>query len=156
MKNRLIIKTIHIKFNDFINFSKIKKNNDDFNYATFDFSQISVKDLITHKTIDISFSEMIDEVKKSMNIDNDEIDQNVKNDEESVFLKSCNENLVRDFANIKINQSSEQLSRSTFIFQSIASNRFSKNIFKLNYVKFNDLNYKFQNRNDRKKMQSKK
>ena len=108
MKNRSVIKTTHVKFDNFINFSKIKKNNDDFNYATLNFSQISEKDLITHKTIDILFFEIIDEIEKSMKIDNDEIDQNVKNDEKSVFSKSHNENLARDFADMKINQSSKQ------------------------------------------------
>ena len=126
VKNWSVIKTTYVEFNVFINFSEIQKDNDDFNYATFDFLQINEKNLITHETIDISFSEMIDEVEKSMKIDADEIDQNVKNDKKSVSSKSRNENLVRDFADMKINQLSKQSDQSTFTFQLIASNRFSK------------------------------
>ena len=151
VKNQLIIKTIHVEFDDFINFSKIEKDSDGFNYATFDFSQINEKDLITHKTIDISFFEMIDEIEKSIKIDDDEIDQNVKSDEESVFSKSRDENLIWNFADMKINQSLKQSNQSTFTFQSTASNRFLKNISKLNYAKLNDSDYKFRNRDDRKK-----
>ena len=40
------------------------------------------------------------------------------------FLKLRNKNLIQKFADMKINQSSEQLNQSTFIFQSTASNRF--------------------------------
>ena len=156
MKNRSIIKMIYVEFNDFTNFSKIKKINDDFNYATFDFSQINKKDLITYKTIDISFFEIIDEIEKSIKIDDDEIDQNVKNEKKSIFSKSRDENLIRNFADMKINQSSEQSDQSTFTFQSIVLNRFSKNIFKSNYVKLNNSNYKFQNRDNRKKNAVKK
>ena len=103
VKNRSIIKTIYVKFDDFTSFSEIEKNNDDFNYATFDFLQISEKDLIIHETINILFSEMIDEVEKSMKIDNDKIDQNIENDEKSVSLKLLDKNLIRDFADMKIN-----------------------------------------------------
>ena len=156
VKNRSVIRTIHVEFDDFTNFSEIDKNSDDFNYATFNFSQTSEKDLITHKTTDISFFEMVDEIGKSMKIDDDEIDQNVKSDEESVFSKSRNKDLVRNFADMKINQSSEQSDQSTFTFQSTASDRFSRNISKPNYVKLNDSDYKFRDRDDRKKMQSKK
>ena len=104
MKNRSVIKTIYVKFDDFISFSEIEKNSNNFNYATLNFLQINEKDLITYETINILFSEMIDEIEKSMKIDNDKIDQNVESDEKSVFLKLRNENLVRNFADMKINQ----------------------------------------------------
>ena len=87
MKNRSVIKTTHVEFNDFISFSEIEKNSDNFNYATFDFLQISEKNLITHKITDISFSEMINEIEKSIKINNDKIDQNVKSDKKSVFFE---------------------------------------------------------------------
>ena len=104
-----------------------------------------MKQLIFH------FFEMIDEVEKSMKINDDKIDQNAENDEKSVFSKLRDEDLIRNFADMKINQSSEQSNQSTFTFQSTALNRFSKNIFKLNYVKLNDSDYKSRDRDDRKK-----
>ena len=156
MKNRSVIRTTHVEFDDFTNSSKIRRNSDDFNYATLDFSQISEKDLIKYEIIDISFSEMIDEVGKSMKIDDNEVDQNVENDKKSIFSKSRDKNLARNFADMKINQSSEQLNQSTFIFQSIASNNFLRNIFRPNYVKLNNSDYKLRNRDDRKKNAIKK
>ena len=156
VKNRSVIKTTHVEFDDFTSSSEIEKNSDDFNYATLDFSQISEKNLTSHETIDISFFEIIDGVEKSMKIDDDEIDQNVENDEKSVSSKSRDKDLVQDFADMKINQSSEQSNQSTFTFQSTASNRFSRNIFKSNYAKLNDSDYKFQDRDDRKKNAVKK
>ena len=120
------------------------------------FHKLMKKNLITHETTDISFFEMINEIEESIKIDNDEIDQNVKSDEKSFFSKSRNEDLARDFADIKINQLSKQLNQSTFTFQLIASNCFSKNIFKSNYVKLNNLNYKSRDRDDRRKNAVKK
>ena len=151
VKNRSVIRTVHVEFDDFTSFSEIEKNSDDFNYATLDFSQTSEKDLITHETADISFFEVVGEAEKSMKIDNDEIDQNVESDEESVFSKSRDENLVRNFADMKINQPSEQSDQSTSTFQSTASDRFSRNIFRSNYAKLNDSDHKFRDRDDRKK-----
>ena len=156
MKNWSVIKTTHVEFNDFFSFSEIEKNSDDFNYATLDFLQISEKDLITHETINISFSEMIERAEKSIKIDDDEIDQNVESDEKSVFSKLRDEDLIQNFADMKINQSSEQSDQSTCTFQLTASNRLSESISKSNYVKLNNSDYKFQNRDDRKKNAVKK
>ena len=83
MKNRSIIKTVHVEFDDITNSSEIDKDSDDFDYATFDFSRPSEKDLITHETIDISASDEVDENEKMMKIDNDDNDDN---DEKSIFF----------------------------------------------------------------------
>ena len=50
---------------------------------------------------------MIDEIEKSMKNDDDTIDQNVESKEKSVFSKLHNENLIQDFVDMKINQSSK-------------------------------------------------
>ena len=83
MKNRSIIKTAHVEFDDITSSSEIDENNDDFDYATFDFSRSNEKDLITHETIDISASDEIDENEKMMKIDNDDNDDS---DEKSIFF----------------------------------------------------------------------
>ena len=147
MEKRSVIQTIHVKFDDFISFSKIRRNSDDFNYTSFDFSRINEKDFITYRTAHISFSEMVDGIGGSIKIDKDKINQNVKSDEKSVFPQSRDKDLTRDFANMKINQQLEQLeqfNQSTFLFQSFASGRFFTIIFKLNHVKLNNSDYKFR------------
>ena len=83
MKNRSVIKTAHVEFDDITSFSEIDENSDDFDYATLDFSRPSEKDLITHEIIDISASDEIDENEKMMKIDNDDNDDN---DEKSIFF----------------------------------------------------------------------
>ena len=50
---------------------------------------------------------MIDRIGKSIKIDDDKIDQNVENDEELIFSKLRDENLIRNFADMKINQLSK-------------------------------------------------
>ena len=68
------------------------------------------------------------------------------------FFQSRDENLTREFENLRIDQKSEQSKSSTSsTLQSITSNRFFRNILRLDYAKLNDPNYKSRGQNDRKK-----
>ena len=68
------------------------------------------------------------------------------------FFQSRDEGLTRKFENLRIDQKSEQSESSTSsTFQSITSNQFFRNVFRFDYVKLNDTNYKPRDRNDRKK-----
>ena len=154
MKNRSIIKIVHVEFDDIISFSKIDENSDDFDYATFDFSRSSEKNLITHETVDISAFDEVDENEKMMKIDNDDNDDN---DEKSIFFQSRDEGLTREFENLRIDQKSKQSeSSASSTSQSITSNRFFRNVFRPDYVKLNDSGYKLRNRNDRRRNAVKK
>lgn len=94
MKNRSIIRTTHVDFDNIINPSKIKKNNDKFDYVTLDFSRSSKEDLTTHETINILPSDEVDSAEELMRVNNDEVDKNVKSDKESVFPESRDKGLV--------------------------------------------------------------
>ena len=73
------------------------------------------------------------------------------------FFQSRDENLTREFENLRIDQKSEQSKSSApSTFQLITSNRFFRNVPRSDYVKLNDSNYKSRNRNDRKRNAVKK
>ena len=105
----MIIRTIYVEFDDFINFQKIVKDSDDFEYVTLDFFRFNEKNKISSKSIQIILFYKNDESKKMMKNNNDKAIEIDKNDEKLKNSQSRDKNskLTENFENLKINQLTE-------------------------------------------------
>ena len=128
------------------------KNSDDFKYVTLDFFRPSERNKILSKLIQIISFHENDKSEKIMKNVNDEAVKIDKNDEKLKNPQSRDQNLelIKNFENLRINQSIEQIEIvSTTSTLSNQTNRSFKNISCCDYVKLNDFEYKSRNCDNR-------